>query len=285
MADRQTGRIVATAFGPMLWGTTYIVFSRTLPTDHPLLISALRALPAGLILLVVVRSLPSAKILLPVTTLAMTNIGFFFALLLISAARLPGGITATLAACQPLLVAFISWPLLGRRPSLRQFILASIGVLGVALMVLDSRLSLDAIGILAGIGAAVSMAFGIVLMERWRGLAAPLQMTTWQLLISGVLLLPLALVVEGMPSGWGPLSLPGLGYLIVFATALSYWLWIGGVQWLGSRASVLAFLSPVVALMLGAVLLHETLDLRQIIGVALVFCSIGLSMRAKDARS
>jgi probable blue pigment (indigoidine) exporter len=279
MADRQTGRIVATAFGPVLWGTTYIVFSRTLPTDHPLLISALRALPAGLILLVAVRSLPSAKILLPVTTLAMTNIGLFFALLFVSAARLPGGITATLAACQPLLVAFIAWPLLGCRPTLRQFILASVGVLGVALMVLDSRLSLDAVGILAGIGAAVSMAFGIVLMERWRRLATPLQMTTWQLLISGLLLLPIALAIEGMPSVWGPHSLPGLGYLIVFATALSYWLWIGGVQAVGSRASVLAFLSPVVALVLGAAVLRETLDLRQVVGVALVFSSIGSSIR------
>ncbi|WP_027555295.1 EamA family transporter [Bradyrhizobium sp. Cp5.3] len=279
MTDRQTGRIVATAFGPMLWGTTYIVFSRTLPTDHPILISALRALPAGLILLVAVRSLPSVKILLPVTTLAITNIGLFFALLLVSAARLPGGITATLAACQPLLVAFIAWPVLGRRPTLRQFILASIGVLGVALMLLDGRLSLDAVGILAGIGAAVSMAFGIVLMERWRGLATPLQMTTWQLLISGVLLLPIALVIEGVPSVWGPQSLPGLGYLIVFATALSYWLWIGGVQLYGSRASVLAFLSPVVALVLGAAILSETLGLRQIIGIALVFSSIGLSIR------
>ncbi|OAF19961.1 EamA family transporter [Bradyrhizobium neotropicale] len=279
MTDRQTGRIVATAFGPMLWGTTYIVFSRTLPTDHPILISALRALPAGLILLVAVRSLPSVKILLPVTTLAITNIGLFFALLLVSAARLPGGITATLAACQPLLVAFIAWPVLGRRPTLRQFILASIGVLGVALMLLDGRLSLDAVGILAGIGAAVSMAFGIVLMERWRGLATPLQMTTWQLLISGVLLLPIASVIEGVPSVWGPQSLPGLGYLIVFATALSYWLWIGGVQLYGSRASVLAFLSPVVALVLGAAILSETLGLRQIIGIALVFSSIGLSIR------
>lgn len=270
MADGRTGRIIITALGPVLWGTTYIVFTQTLPTDHPLLVSALRALPAGLILLAAVRSLPSLRILLPVTTLAMTNIGLFFALLLVSAARLPGGVTATLAACQPLLVAIIAWPLLGRRPSLRQMALAVFGMLGVGLLVLDRRLSFDLVGVLAGMGAAVSMALGIVLMERWQTLATPLQMTAWQLSISGAVLLPVALVLEGAPASWGAHSIEGLAYLVLVGTALSYWLWINGVQRLGTAAAVLAFLSSVVAFLLGIGLLNETLNFQQAVGVAAV---------------
>lgn len=277
MATPNAGRFMGTAFGPMLWGTTYIVFVQTLPTDHPLLISALRALPAGLLLLLFVRRLPPLRILVPVTVLALTNIGLFFALLLISAARLPGGITATLAACQPLLVALLAWPLLGRRPGPGQTALAMLGMAGVGLMVLNGGLAFDLIGVLAGIGAALSMAFGIVLMERWRNLAPPLQMTTWQLLIGGVLILPLALLAEGLPVQWEMRNTLGLGYLVLFATALSYWLWVSGVQILGSRVSVLAFLSPVVALVLGIGVMNETLNARQVLGVAMVFLSIGLS--------
>jgi len=278
MADRNAGRFIGTAIGPMLWGTTYVVFVQTLPTDHPILISALRALPAGLLMLLLVRRLPPLRILFPVTVLALTNIGLFFALLLISAARLPGGITATLAACQPLLVALLAWPLLGRRPRMGQIGLAVLGMAGVGLMVLNGGLAFDPAGVLAGIGAALSMALGIVLMERWRDLAPPVQMTTWQLLIGGVLILPFALLVEGLPAQWDMRNTLGLGYLVLFATALSYWLWVGGVQRLGSRVSVLAFLSPVVALVLGIGVMEETLDAQQVLGVAMVFLSIGLSV-------
>ncbi|MCJ1902213.1 MULTISPECIES: EamA family transporter [Paracoccus] len=279
MADHNAGRFIGTAIGPMLWGTTYVVFVQALPTDHPVLISALRALPAGLLLLLMVRRLPPRRILFPVTVLALTNIGLFFALLLISAARLPGGITATLAACQPLLVAFLAWPLLGRRPGMGQIALAVLGMAGVGLMVLNGSLAFDPAGVLAGIGAALSMALGIVLMERWRDLAPPVQMTAWQLLIGGALILPIALLVEGLPAHWDMRNSLGLGYLVLFATALGYWLWVGGVQRLGSRVSVLAFLSPVVALLLGIGLMHETLDAQQGLGVAMVFLSIGLSVR------
>lgn len=278
MADRNAGRFIGTAIGPMLWGTTYVVFVGTLPTDHPILISALRALPAGLLMLLLVRRLPPLRILFPVTVLALTNIGLFFALLLISAARLPGGITATLAACQPLLVALLTWPLLGRRPGMDQIGLALLGMVGVGLLVLKGGLAFDLIGVLAGIGAALSMALGIVLMERWRNLAPPVQMTAWQLLIGGILILPFALLVEGLPVRWDMRNTLGLSYLVLFATALGYWLWVGGVQRLGSRVSALAFLSPVVALSLGIGVMEETLNAQQALGVVLVFLSIGLSV-------
>lgn len=281
MAERNAGRFIGTAIGPMLWGTTYVVFVQTLPTDHPILISALRALPAGLLMLLLVRRLPPRRILIPVTVLALTNIGLFFALLLISAARLPGGITATLAACQPLLVALLAWPLLGRQPGMGQIGLAVLGMVGVGLMVLNGGLVFDPIGVLAGIGAATSMAFGIVLMERWRDLASPVQMATWQLLIGGVLLLPFALLVEGLPAHWEMRNTLGLFYLVLFATALGYWLWVGGVHRLGSRVSILAFLSPVVALALGIGVMKEELDGPQMLGVAMVLLSIGLSVRER----
>ncbi|WP_294923621.1 EamA family transporter [uncultured Paracoccus sp.] len=281
MSTHNAGRFMGTAIGPMLWGTTYVVFVQTLPTDYPLLISALRALPAGLLMLLFVRRLPSLRILFPVTVLALTNIGVFFALLLISAARLPGGITATLAACQPLLVALLAWPLLGLRPGAGRIALAVLGMAGVGLMVLNGGLAYDLTGVLAGIGAALSMALGIVLMERWRNLAPPRQMATWQLLIGGALLLPVALLVEGLPTHWDSRNTLGLGYLTLFVTALGYWLWVSGVQRLGSRVSVLAFLSPVVALVLGIGVMQETLNAQQILGVAMVFLSIGLTLKGR----
>lgn len=281
MAGPKVRDVLTAACGPMLWGTTYIVFTQTLPTESPLLVSALRALPAGLLLLLLVRRLPSPAILLPVTLMGLANIGLFFALLMISAARLPGGVTATLAACQPLLVSLLAWPLLGQRPGFNRILLAVVGMAGVGLMVLDGGFAFDPVGVVAGMGAALSMALGIVLTDRWRNLAPPMHMTTWQLLISGIILLPSALLLEDLPTQWTMHNTLGLAYLILFVTALGYWLWVSGLQTIGSRVAVLAFLSPLVALILGSLLLQEGLAPQQMLGVVLVLLSIILSMVAK----
>ena len=50
--------MLATAAAPVLWGTTYLVFTQTLPVGHPLLVGALRALPAGVLLLLLGPGLP-----------------------------------------------------------------------------------------------------------------------------------------------------------------------------------------------------------------------------------
>ena len=50
--------ILATALAPAIWGSTYVVTTELLPPGHPLTLAVLRALPAGLLLLAVVRQLP-----------------------------------------------------------------------------------------------------------------------------------------------------------------------------------------------------------------------------------
>ena len=53
--------IFLTAIAPAIWGSTYIVTTQLLPAGYPLTVSLLRALPAGLLLLLVVRRLPKGK--------------------------------------------------------------------------------------------------------------------------------------------------------------------------------------------------------------------------------
>ena len=76
--------MLATAVAPMLWGTTYLVFTQTLPVDHPLLVGALRALPAGVLLMLLGPGLPPRDKLLPLLFLGLANIGVFFALLFVA---------------------------------------------------------------------------------------------------------------------------------------------------------------------------------------------------------
>ena len=96
----------------MLWGTTYLVTTELLPPHRPLLAALLRALPAGLLLVAITRTLPRGSWWWRSLVLGTLNIGAFNALLFVGAYRLPGGVAATVGAIQPLLVALLSTGLL-----------------------------------------------------------------------------------------------------------------------------------------------------------------------------
>ena len=75
-------RLVAiTALAPLSWGTSYLVTSELLPPSRPLLAAVLRALPAGLLLLALTRTLPRGAWWWKAPVLGGLNIGVFFALL------------------------------------------------------------------------------------------------------------------------------------------------------------------------------------------------------------
>ena len=83
----------------------------------------------------------------------------------------------------------------------------------------------------------------------------------------------LAMGVEGIPlTGW-----LALGYLVVFATAIGQQAWLYGVQGVGpSRAGVFVNLIPVSALLLSAVVLGETIGLKEVAGIVLILAGVWL---------
>lgn len=58
MGTRST-EILLTAIAPAIWGSTYLVTTEFLPAGYPVTVAMLRALPAGLLLLLVVRQMPT----------------------------------------------------------------------------------------------------------------------------------------------------------------------------------------------------------------------------------
>ena len=110
--SRLTALVLAAA-APAIWGSTYIVATETLPGWHPLTVAALRALPAGLLLLLLVRRLPRGVWIARMAVLGALNFGLFWALLFVAAYRLPGGVAATVGAVQPLAVLLLARIALG----------------------------------------------------------------------------------------------------------------------------------------------------------------------------
>ncbi|RLK07160.1 EamA family transporter [Ruegeria conchae] len=275
-----------TAIAPLVWGSTYYVTTEFLPAGYPVTMAALRALPAGLLLLVLAPRLPKGNWWLRIFILGALNFTLFWVFLFIAAYRLPGGVAATVGAVQPLIVVFLAAPLLGTAIRAASALAALIGILGVGLLVLGSGISLDPIGLIAGICGAASMAAGTVLTRKWQPPVSLLTFTAWQLTAGGLLLVLLAVFIEPPLPPLDARNLSGIFYLALIGAALTYILWFRGISRIEPDAvSVLGFLSPLSAVLIGWALLGQALTQMQITGAALVFAAIWLGQRAGRVHS
>ncbi|KQS90487.1 MULTISPECIES: EamA family transporter [unclassified Rhizobium] len=282
--NSSAGDIALTAIAPAIWGSTYLVTTEFLPPGYPLTVAMLRALPAGLILLLLVRQLPFGIWWRRSFILGALNFSFFWAMLFISAYRLPGGVAATVGAIQPLIVVLLARSLIGTPVKPLAIVAALIGMAGVGLLVLTPSAALDPIGILAGLAGAVSMAFGTVLTRRWAPPVSTLTVTAWQLTAGGLLLLPVALLLEPAPPVPTVANILGMAWLGLIGAAFTYILWFRGLARIGPTvAAPLGFLSPLVATLLGWGVLGQSLSPLQIIGVVSVLASVWLGQWAQMA--
>nr|WP_081514568.1 EamA family transporter [Nocardia donostiensis] len=270
-------RAALTAFAPAVWGTTYVVTTELLPPGHPLFAGLLRALPAGLIVLAITRLLPYGRWWWKAAVLGVLNIGLLNALLFIAAERLPGGVAATLAAAQPLIVALLAVAVLHERASAWRLAWGVIGVVGVGLVVIGPAAALDFVGVAAGLGSTASMALGLTLTKRWGrpAEAGPVTFAGWQLAAGGIFLLPLTVVFEGPPPAIDGVAALGYLWLGLAGGLIAYVLWFRGITTLPvTSVAVLVLLSPLVAAVLGAVLLGQTLGPIQLVGFVVSLAAI-----------
>ena len=70
----DTRDLALTALAPAIWGSSYIVTTTFLPGESPYLVALLRALPAGLLLLLLVRQLPPVALLPKIFVLGALNL-------------------------------------------------------------------------------------------------------------------------------------------------------------------------------------------------------------------
>lgn len=269
--------IAATAVAPLLWGTTYLTTTELLPPDRPLLAAVARALPAGLILVALGRALPRGEWWWRSLVLGVLNFGAFFLLLFVSAYRLPGGVSATLGAINPLIVALLAVMILREPNRARTWLAAALGLAGVAMLVLTPGATYDGIGVIAGLASGTSIAFGTVLTKRWGRPVGLVPFTGWQLTWGGLVLLIPMILVEGLPSSLTMPNLAGYLWLMTAGAVLSYLLWFRGLLALpATQVSVLGFLAPLMAAGLGWAVLGEALTWLQGLGALVIVVSVML---------
>ncbi|MEX5562266.1 EamA family transporter [Pseudophaeobacter sp. 1A16562] len=275
-----------TALAPAIWGSSYIVTTNLLPGHSPFVVALLRALPAGLLLLLFVRRLPPLNWVPKLMVLGALNFSLFWSFLFLSAYRLPGGVAATLGAIQPLVVVFLSALVLQSPIRPASLLAAALSIAGVALLVLTPAAKLDMIGVLAGLAGALSMAAGVVLTRKWQPPVPPLTFTAWQLTAGGILLMPVTLLAVPEVPVFTAENILGLAYMSLIGGALTYILWFRGLSRIEpSAVSLLGVLSPLTAVILGWLWMQETFSIYQLTGAIFALFSVWLGQAAaKPAR-
>jgi drug/metabolite transporter (DMT)-like permease len=137
----------------------------------------------------------------------------------------------------------------------------------------------DILAQLAIVGAALCYAFAGVYGRRFKGMKMnPIIVSAGQVTASTIVLLPIALIVDG------PLKLATINYqtwiailaLGVVSTAIAYVIYFKILELAGATNVLLVtLLVPVSAILLGALFLNETLELIHFVGMALI--ALGLS--------
>lgn len=273
----RTPLTLVTALAPITWGTTYFVTTELLPPDHPMFAGLMRALPAGLLALLISRRLPTGDWWWKAAVLGTLNIGAFFPLLFLAAERLPGGVAATLGAAQPIIVTVLAVGLLSERLSRWRLGWGIVGVTGVACVVITPGAAFDIVGIAAGLAGACSMGLGVVLTKRWGRPAdvRPLAFAGWQLTAGGLVLLILVALFEGVPSRIDGPAIGGYLWLGLIGGLLAYALWFNGLKTLPVTATaLLGLLSPLVAACVGWLLLGQTFTATQLLGFTLALIAL-----------
>ncbi|CAN7377504.1 EamA family transporter [Acidovorax sp. LjRoot194] len=269
---------LTTAVGPVIWGSTYIVTTELLPPDRPFTAALLRTLPAGLLLVLWCRRWPAWGDWTGwrrLVVLAALNIGVFQALLFVAAYRLPGGVAAVVGAIGPLVVMGLSWAMDHRRPPAVALAAGALGVLGMAALLLSPGARWDMVGVAAALVGTLCMAAGTFWSRRWRSDLPVLAFTGWQLLAGGIMLAPVAWLVDPPLPPLTAANVAGYVYLSVAGALLAYALWFRGIARLPSVAvSSLGLLSPVTAVVLGWALLGQSMRGISLVGMLVVLGSI-----------
>ncbi|MCB9594769.1 MAG: EamA family transporter [Sandaracinaceae bacterium] len=269
---------VALAAVYLIWGSTFAAISVAVRELPPFSMAGLRWLVAGGALYAWLRlrgaPRPSAA--------TWRHAGIGGALLILGGnglvcwaeARVDSGLAATLLAVTPLLVIVFEWLAFGgERPPARTWAGVVAGLVGVGVLV-GPRMSSE-LGAVAALGlAAVCWAFG-ALHARRAPRVGPIGSAT-QMIAGGALLAVTGLATgEPLPTEVSVASWLALAYLAAFGSIVGF----GAYLYLTTRVrpSTLAthsFVNPVIAVLLGWLLLGEPFDTRSMVGAALVVLSV-----------
>jgi len=270
-----------------LWGGSFFFVEIAVRELPPLTIVWLRVGLAACVLwclLAVMRQAVtlSLPIVLAFLGMGVLNNAIPFSLIVWGQTQIPSGLASILNATTPIFTVLIAHRFLADESlTINKLIGVALGFVGVATMLLPSisqQAGLAVLPQLAVLGAAISYGCAAVFGRRFRRLGVPPLITaTGQLTASALLLTPVALVIDKpwqLPTPAWDVTL-SLVLLALASTAFAYWLFFRILSSAGAtNIALVTLLVPVTAVLLGILVLGESLSLAQCTGMALIIAGL-----------
>jgi drug/metabolite transporter (DMT)-like permease len=274
----------------LAWGSTFTAIKVGLEDAPPVVFGGIRSVLGGLVVGAVawVRSgPPDLRRTWPVhAVLSWWNVVAFFALQTLAILALPSGLASVLIYLQPLLVAVLAWQLLGEAMGAAKVAGLVAGFAGIVLVSSGAfEGAISAEGVTYAVLGAVVWAIGTIAFKRSQDRVDALWAVAVPFVAGGLVLTVLGGLTEGTHIEWTGRFVVALAYASLVGTALAWGLWFGLVAaGEASRASAYVFVVPVVAVLLGVVLLDETFGASLAGGSVLVVTGIFLVNRRPPLR-
>ncbi|WP_298726457.1 DMT family transporter [uncultured Ferrovibrio sp.] len=279
-------------FLSVLWGGSFFFVGVAVSEVPPLTIAAVRVLLAAAILLLVLRlsrlQLPRNRGMIGSFLVAgLLNNAVPFSLFFWAQSQIPSGLASILNAMTPIFTVLVAH-ILTRDEKLTTGRLMGVlvGFAGVTVMIgtdLTSGLGSNVLAQCACLLATLSYALGAVFSRRFKRLGVtPMQVAGGQFVASSAILIPVALLVDQpwqiAPPSWQAIA--AIVALAMFSTALGFVIYFRVMASAGSNVNLVTLLVPVSAILLGVLVLGESLELRHLAGMA----AIALGLLAIDGR-
>ncbi|HET8587512.1 MAG TPA: EamA family transporter [Candidatus Limnocylindria bacterium] len=275
----------------VVWGSTYLGIAVMIQSLPPLLAAGVRYLVAGGAVLVFllararVRRQPLERAGLPQWR-AAAIVGVLLLLggngfVVLAELRIPSGIAAVMISTVPIWMSILDAVVTGHRPSRLAVGGIVAGFVGVVILIapVSGGPAVDPVGIGLVVIATLTWAIGSIYARSAPMPRSALLGTGMEMLSGGVALF-LAGVLTGElptfdPAGVTTASLLALAYLIVFGSivAFSAYVWLLANAPI-STASTYAYVNPVVAVILGAVILSEPITLRTVVAAVVIIAAV-----------
>jgi drug/metabolite transporter (DMT)-like permease len=271
----------------LLWGTTFLALRIGVMDVPPFLFTVLRQgiagiLLTGFLLTVGKMGLPSRQ-----TILEQAVGGFFLVSIgngLVSYAEVhvPSSIAAIICSMMPVWVILINIMTTGdERPTFPVVLGLLIGLSGIILIfgenLGDFTVPGYRIGILVIFVANMGWAYGSIRMKKKNQKSNALMNAGLQMFFGGIFLIPASLLFDDFSGSiqWTSDAIYSLIYLIVFGSIVAYGCYSYAVKKLPMTiVSMYAYINPIVAMILGALLLNEKFNVRM--GIAMLVTVAGI---------
>lgn len=281
----------------LIWGSTWFFIKIGLEDLPPITFAVARFVIALAILLpiVVIRKFPLPKSISEWRLLMFTGVLQFslnYSTVFWSEQYITSGLAAVLQAMITVFGLALAWMFLPTERITRVKIVAVlVGIAGVAVIFQD-QLRVENAMAFAGsvaivIGAFAAAQASILIKAKAIGLH-PASILFVQMLCGLPLLVLYAIAAEGPPfvHNWGARALFSVLYLSVAGTVAAFWLY----YWLlarieSTKAMMISLVTPLIAVMIGNVVLGETLPPQTGFGALLILSSIGLIVFRPRRRS